>query len=116
MVIGTLQRLNQLDSSPGSTPYAIVIDGQEMRRVKIVKYLGMMVDDKLVWDQHVDYISSKITRNIGILKRMRHFIPQESLLLLYYTLILDTAVLSGDNVVRLRRINSRLYKTRLPEQ
>ena len=88
MVIGTLQRLNQLDSSPESTPYAIVADdGQEMRRVKIVKYLGMMVDDKLVWDRHVDYISSKITRNIGILKRIRHFMSQESLLLLYYTLI-----------------------------
>ena len=87
MVIGTLQRLNQLDSSPESTPYVIVVDGQEMRRVKIVKYLSMMVDDKLVWDQHVDYISSKITHNIGILKCMRHSIPQEFLLLLYHTLI-----------------------------
>ena len=58
-----------------------------MRRVKIVKYLGMIVDDKLVWDQHVDNISSKITRNIGIFKHIRHFIPQESLLLLYHTLI-----------------------------
>ena len=87
MVIGTLKRLNQLDSSPESTLYAIVVDGQKVRRVKIVKYLGMMVDDKLAWDQHVDYISSKITRNIGILKRIRHFIPHESLLLLYHTLI-----------------------------
>ena len=64
-----------------------MVDGQEVRRVKIVEYLGMMVDDKLVWDQHVDYISSKITRSIGILKRIKHFIPQESLLLLYHTLI-----------------------------
>ena len=47
----------------------------------------MIVDDKLTWSQHVDYISSKITRNIGILKRIRHFIPEESLLLLYHTLI-----------------------------
>ena len=80
MVIGTLQRLNQLDPSPESTPYATVVDDQEVRRVKIVKYLDMTVDDKLVWDQHVDYISSKITHNIGILKHMRHFVPQESLL------------------------------------
>ena len=87
MVIGTLQRLNQLDSRPESTPYAIVADdGQEVKRVKNVKYLGMMVDDRLVWDQHVDYISSKITRNIGILKRIRRCISQESLLLLYHTL------------------------------
>ena len=66
MIIGTLQRLNQLDSSPELTPYAIVVDGQEVKRVKLVKYLGVMVDDKLVWDQHIDYISSKIIRGIGI--------------------------------------------------
>ena len=38
----------------------------------------MIVDDQLTWSQHVDYISSKITRNIGILKCIRHFIPKES--------------------------------------
>ena len=58
-----------------------------MRRVKCVKYLGMMVDDKLTWSQHVDYISSKIIRSIGILKCTGHFIPKKSLLLLYHTLI-----------------------------
>ena len=87
MLIGTSQRLNQLDQNPESTPYAIVIDQKEVRRVKCVKNLGMIVDDKLTWSQHVNYISSKITCNIGILKRVRHFIPKESLLLLYHTLI-----------------------------
>ena len=87
MLTGTSQRLNQLDQNLESTPYAIVIDQKEVRRVKCVKYLGMIVDDKLTWSQHVDYFSSKITCNIGILKRIRHFIPKESLLLLYHTLI-----------------------------
>ena len=87
MIIGTLPRLNQLDSSPESTPYAIVVDKQEVKKVKLVKYLGLVVDDKLVCDQHIDYISSKIIHGIGILKRIRHFIPRDSLLLLYHTLI-----------------------------
>ena len=57
MIIGTLQQLNQLDSGPESTSYAIVVDGQDARRVKVVKYLGMMVDDtELVWDQHGLYL------------------------------------------------------------
>ena len=58
-----------------------------MRLVKLVNYLGMIVDDKLTWSRHVDYISSEVTRNIGILKNIRHFIPKESLLLLYHTSI-----------------------------
>ena len=64
-----------------------MVDGQEVKRVKLVKYLGLMVDVKLVWDQHIDYISSKITRGISILKCIRHFISRDSLLLLYHTLI-----------------------------
>ena len=46
-----------------------------------------MVDDKLAWDQHIGYISSNIIYGIGILKLIRHFIPRDSLLLLYHTLI-----------------------------
>ena len=38
-------------------------------------------------DGQEDYISSKIICGIGILKRIRHFIPRDSLLLLYHTLI-----------------------------
>ena len=87
MVISTSKHLNQIDQNPGSTPYVIVIDQKEVRRVKLLKYLGMIVDDKLTWSQHVDYFSSKIIHNIGISKHIRHFIPKESLLLLYHTLI-----------------------------
>ena len=60
MIIGILPKFNQLDSSPESTPYAIVVDGREVKRGKLVKYLGLMVDDKLVWEQHIDCIFSKI--------------------------------------------------------
>ena len=63
-----------------------MVDGQEVKKVTLVKYLGLTVDDKLVWEQHIDYISSKIIRGIGVLKRIRHFIPRDSLLLLYHTL------------------------------
>ena len=52
-IIGISQRLNQSDKSPESTPYIIMIDGGEIRRVKSVKYLGMIVDDKLTWEQHI---------------------------------------------------------------
>ena len=47
MNTGTLSRLSQLDSSPESTPYSIVVNGQDVKRVKLVKYLGLMVDDEL---------------------------------------------------------------------
>ena len=83
--VGTSQRLHQLDQNSKSTPYAINIGGQNIRRVKsVVSYLCMKVDDKLTWDHH---IAANISRYIGNLKRIKHFIPHDSLLLLYHTLI-----------------------------
>ena len=87
IIIGTSKRLNQLDQNPRSTPYAINIERQNTRGVKLVSYLGMKVDDKLTWDYHIEHISSRISHNIGILKRIRPFILQDPLLLLYHTLI-----------------------------
>ena len=87
MIIGTSQRLNILDRTPETTPYIISVDGCQNRRVKSVKHLGLIVDDTLTWDEHVDYISTKISKNIGIIKRVRTILPWHSLLTLYRTLI-----------------------------
>ena len=73
MITGTSQRLNILDQAPKTTPYNISVDGCQISRVKFVKYLGLIVDDTLTSDEHVDYISTKISKNIGIMKRVRTF-------------------------------------------
>ena len=86
MMIGTLQRLNMLDQTAETTPN-ISVDSCQIRRVKSVKYLVLIVDDTLTWDEHVDYISTKISRNIGIIKCIRTFLPRHSLLTVYRTLI-----------------------------
>ena len=87
MIISTSQRLNILDQTPKTIPYIISVDGCQIRRAKSVKFLGFIVDDTLTWDKHVDYISTKISKNIGIIKHVRTFLPQHSLLTLYGTLI-----------------------------
>ena len=87
MVIGSQNKLNNIDSDPMTTPYLISIDGFTIKRTKIVKYLGLVVDDALTWSQHIDYISTKIAQGVGILKRTRSFLPKQSLLTLYQSMI-----------------------------
>ena len=37
-----------------------------------VKYLGVIIDQHLSWKHHINYIALKISRNIGIISRLRH--------------------------------------------
>ena len=78
MVIGSQNKLNNIDSDPVSIPYLISIDGFTIKRTKVVKYLGLVVDDALTWSLHIDYISTKIARGVGILKRTISFLPKQS--------------------------------------
>ena len=87
MVIGSKNKLNNMDSDPVTIPYLISIDGFTIKRTKVVKYLGLVVDDARTWSQHIDYISTKIARGVGILKRTRSFLPKQSLLTLYQSMI-----------------------------
>ena len=87
MEFGTNNRLNQLDKSLATTPYTLCFYNFEIKRVKHTKYLGLIMDDTVTWDKHIEYISTKINRNIGILKRAQNFLPKSSLTTLYKTLV-----------------------------
>ena len=66
---------------------AIRVHGHTVKRVYKAKYLGIVIDDKLTWKDHIDYVSLKIKRNLGIMKLVRNDIPKESLIALYRTMV-----------------------------
>ena len=66
MMMGTSQKLSNLDIDPFMTPFKLILNNYEIRRVKKTKYLGMIVDDSLTSEDHIDYITLKINRGIGI--------------------------------------------------
>ena len=88
MIIGTANGLEKLDKCPASTPY-LISSGPDchIRWVRCVKYLGIIVDDTLTWEEHIEYISVKLKSGIGILKVTGKFLKRESLILIYRTLI-----------------------------
>ena len=46
-----------------------------------------MIDSDLSWKKHIDFIWHKISKSIGIIAKLRHYIPRQLLLSIYHTLI-----------------------------
>ena len=64
------------------------INNNEISRVDTLNFLGLQINDNLKWNIHIDHISQKMSRMIGLLNQMKMIFPQEILLSIYNTLIL----------------------------
>jgi len=83
----TYSMLFSLNRGVQSGPLMLAIDGIPIERVHTIRYLGIIIDDRLTWAAHIDHIAKKISRSVGILNRVKHCLNQKTLLLLYHTLI-----------------------------
>ena len=45
----------------------MVIDNKELIKVESAKYLGVIIDRKLNWIDHITYVKNKISKGIGIM-------------------------------------------------
>ena len=43
-----------------------------------IKYLGVLIDKNLSWKDHIDAISTKTSKNVGLIAKLRHFVPRIS--------------------------------------
>jgi len=46
-----------------------------------------MIDSNLDWKHHIDHIGLKISKIIGLIAKLRHLVPIQTLLLIYNSLI-----------------------------
>lgn len=54
---------------------------------KTIKFLGLYIDERLSWNAHIDKIRSKLAPLIGILFKIRNYIPLKFLKNIYFSLI-----------------------------
>ena len=67
---------------------SLKINGTEIEIVQQFNFLGIILDQHMSWKPHINKVASKIGRTIGTLKRMKRFLPQSILKMLYNSLIL----------------------------
>lgn len=66
----------------------IKIDGEIIENVESVKYLGVMIDRGLKFDNHVEMIKKKINKRVGLLGRLNNKMTHESKIIYLKSLIL----------------------------
>ncbi len=76
---------------PGWNLYLIVccceIDEMEINQQKHVKFLGVVVDEKLSWEAHIAHCKRKVTSALFALRASHACLNEEASKLLYHTLI-----------------------------
>ena len=61
----------------------ITIAGQKIKKVDKVKFLGIIIDDKLNWEPHIQHLTEKLNAAIIMIKRIVRFIPKSEYLKIY---------------------------------
>ena len=79
------------------------INGNAIERVTQFNFLGLILHESLSWDKHINHISLKVSKAIGILYRLKSIYSHRVLLTLYNTLILlhyNYCILSWGSTLR----------------
>ena len=67
----------------------LFIDGIQLDFVDDFNFLGMILDKNLNFKAHVNHLTTKISKTIGIMNRLKHFLPLGALMNIYNALILS---------------------------
>jgi hypothetical protein len=65
----------------------IKINNEKLDRVNQTKFLGIILDSGCTWQPHIQYITKKIAKSIGILSLARQTLNKNTLIQLYYSFI-----------------------------
>ena len=84
MILGT----PHMTSNKVNPELNVDLDNTLLERVNHTKFLGVLIDENLTWKYHIDCISKTLSRNIGIMNKLKQCIPDRILYTLYCTFTL----------------------------
>ena len=65
--------------------FELFIESTKVKRVESFKFLGVYLDEKITWKNHVEQITSEMSKTVGIISRTKHILRKHVLYALYYT-------------------------------
>ena len=86
------------------------MDNIFIERENVTKFLGVLIDENLSWKQHINNVSTKISKSIGILYKSRGIVKQPLLKQLYFSF--DHCYLNYANIVWTSTYKRAIWKSR----
>ena len=68
--------------------FDVAINGISSNRVRVAKFLGVLIDEKLNWKDHIANVKSKLSMSTAILYKCSQVINSQSMHILYSSLFL----------------------------
>ena len=65
----------------------ILLGKQAIMQKDYVKYLGVLIDSQLTFKSHMASVTKKISRTIGVMTKLRHYLNSKTLKMLYYSMV-----------------------------
>ena len=65
------------------TDYPIIMNNSPLSNINNHKYMGVILDSKMSWIQHISYVKNKVAKGIGIMFKARTYLDRRSLINLY---------------------------------
>ena len=63
------------------------IYGEAINEVYKIKFLGVIINNKLNWKDHISYICGKIARGIGMIIKARNYLNKDGIMAPYYSFV-----------------------------
>lgn len=68
-----------------SSNFSIKLDAaNELERVSVIKCLGLWLDERLNWNEHINFVAKKMAPFVGVLGRMKNLVDEKTLKLIYH--------------------------------
>ena len=72
---------------PNKETCKVKIGDSEIKEVDHFKFLGLIIDSNLKWQNHIEHCKAKISSSLYIMNQVQNVLPIKQLLILYTTLI-----------------------------
>ena len=69
--------------------------GVNLANDESAKYLGIHIDTKLSFQSHIKHVVKRLSKQLSVIARLRHYIPRGTLMKYYQTYIVEAIITNG---------------------